>query len=74
VSTVIEKLKASRIDWQESKESEFVFHTDFLNHLVRLRLNDFPDESLCTLIFDGVETDLEEFPECWSLPRHRNQP
>lgn len=69
----VEKLKALQIDWQKSQESEYVFCADFQNQILKLRLNDFPDEPLCTLIVSGVETDLEEFPECWTLPRHRNE-
>ena len=60
-----------RVDWEASAESPYTFEAMFEGRVVRLRLNDFPDEPLCTLIGEGVETDLHEFPPLWTLPRHR---
>ena len=35
---------------------------------VRLRMNDFPDNPLYTLIMGDESLDLEDAPECWVLP------
>jgi hypothetical protein len=70
---ILAYLKQSKIDWQTTTESQYIFKTLFDRNIVRLRLNDFPDVPLCTVIIDGYETDLDEFPETWTLPRHRGE-
>lgn len=68
---LIQRLWQCRVDWELSAESPYLFQAAFENKTVQLRLNDFPDEPLCTIIVDGTETDLHEFPSLWTLPRHR---
>jgi hypothetical protein len=70
---VLEKLQHTKVDWQTTKESLYIFQATYEGMTVRLRLNDFPDEPLCTVIVDGQETDLHEFPKIWTLPRHRGE-
>jgi hypothetical protein len=69
----IEQMQAAKLDWEQTPENAFLFRSLFRNGFVHLRLNDFPDEPLCTVIFEGQETDLEEFPKSWTLPKHREQ-
>jgi hypothetical protein len=69
----IERIQAARLDWEPTPENAFLFQSLFRNRLVHLRLNDFPDEPLCTVILEGQETDLEEFPKSWTLPKHRER-
>lgn len=64
-------LKQAELDWQTTGESAFVFEAKYLDRSFRLRLNDFPDEPLCTVVADGEEIDLHKFPLRWTLPRHR---
>lgn len=66
-------LKQSKIDWQKTTESPYLFRAVLQGKSVYLRLNDFPDEPLCTAIIDGKETDLDDFPKSWTLPRHRGE-
>ena len=66
------KLQQTPIGWMETAESRYVFHALVSGKELKLRLNDFPDEPLCTIIIDQQETDLDEFPKVWTLPRHRN--
>jgi hypothetical protein len=40
------------------------------NHL-RLRLNDFPDEPIYSLLFQDERLVLEELPEKWELIRNK---
>jgi len=68
---LITQLLKTKMDWQTTKESPFIFNALFQDKTVQLRLNDFPEEPLATLIVDGAETPLHEFPDCWTLPRHR---
>jgi hypothetical protein len=70
---LMENILHSRIDWESSTESPYTFQAVCEGRAVRLRLNDFPDEPLCTLIVEGTETDLREFPPLWTLPRHRER-
>jgi len=71
--TPLDRLLQSQIDWEATKESPYIFQAVFEKNTVRLRLNDFPEEPLCTAIIDGAETDLQDFPKCWTLPRHRGE-
>jgi hypothetical protein len=73
MENVLGQLLNSKIDWHKTKESPYVFKSTHQGTALRLRLNDFPDEPLCTVIVDGTETDISEFPKCWTLPRHRGE-
>ena len=61
------------IAWQKTQESEYVFSTIVEGEEIRLRLNDFPEEPLCTVIWSGGEQDLEELGKGWTLPKHRGE-
>lgn len=67
----IDELMATKIDWEVSAESPYIFQAEVESQLIRLRLNDFPEESLCTLLAFDQQIDLDDFPQLWSLPRHR---
>lgn len=69
----LQRLLESKIDWEPTQVSEFVFQCKFEDRVVLLRLNDFPAEPLCTVVIDDTETDLIDFPTGWRLPRHREQ-
>lgn len=73
MANLLDQLQQSRVDWDTSQESPYVFQTVFQGRSVRLRLNDFPEEPLGTLLIDDAETDLHEFPKNWTLPRHRGE-
>jgi hypothetical protein len=73
MTNFLEQLQQARVDWQTMKESPYSFQAVFQGTVVRLRLNDFPEELLCTVIFDCTETDPHEFSKLWTLPRHRGE-
>ncbi len=73
MTSILEQLTKSRIDWEKTSENEYIFRATFRAKEVLLRLNDFPDQPLCTAIIDDQETYLEEFPKSWTLPRHRSK-
>jgi hypothetical protein len=73
MTNFLEQLQQAKVDWQTTKESPYIFGAVFQGKVVRLRLNDFPEEPLCTVILDGTETDLHEFSKLWTLPRHRGE-
>jgi hypothetical protein len=69
----LDRLRGAAIDWQATEASPYELRTTFEGREVRLSLNDFPEERVCTVIVDGVEMDLDEFPDAWRLPRHRGE-
>lgn len=68
-----QRLNETEIAWQKVEGEDFLFYTVFEGTLVRLRLNDFPEECLCTLIMEDREFDLEDLPKGWTLPKHRGE-
>jgi|688.fasta_scaffold188267_3 hypothetical protein len=60
--------EAIQADLQWNELSGPVFQTIFQSKTLRLRMNDFPDEVLWTLIIDGEELDIEETPAGWLIP------
>ena len=68
-----QRVLRATISWQKTAESAYVFNAFFEGKEVRLRLNDFPDEPLCTLFVSIDEIQVDEFPKCWTLPRHRGE-
>jgi hypothetical protein len=50
---LLNELQGAHVEWYSSKESPFLFHAHALDRDWTLRLNDFPDEPLCTVFVDG---------------------
>ena len=73
MKTEIEQMQAARLDWEQTPQSAYLFSSVFKSRLVYLRLNDFPDEPLCTVVLEDQEIDLEDFPKNWTLPKHREK-
>ena len=57
-----------KINWVKSNYGDYFFESIVNSKLAKLRLNDFPEENIATLFFDGHEFELETFPRNWSLP------
>lgn len=58
-------LQNAEVIWTEAKQGHAMYEAVYRGELVKLRLNDFPDEVLLTLFIRDKETDLEEFPKGW---------
>jgi len=69
----VEQLQLAKMNWLSTERNPYVFQGVFQGQSVQLRLNDFPEEPLCTVIAGGTETDLHAFPKTWTLPRHRGE-
>lgn len=55
------------IEWMETNDAEYPFRAFCDGEELVLRLNDFPDEPLYTVIIDGDEQgDYEEWSPLWS--------
>ena len=71
-TATLEQLQRATIEWKPSAQP-YVFEADFNGQKVLLRLNDFPEEPLCTIILDGAETNLDDLAKGWTLPKHRGE-
>lgn len=69
----IKALRRLRIDWQETEDKPYEFSANVEGEELRLRLNDFPEEPLCTLFSQGKEVDLDDLGPRWTLPKHRGE-
>ena len=68
----IRALMDRNVAWQNT-ETPFLFSAAIDGSEVRLRLNDFPEEPLCTVIWEGGQQDLNSFGKNWTLPKHRGE-
>jgi hypothetical protein len=65
---------SEKIRWKESSNPEFPLRAVHDGDELRLRLNDFPAESLYTLFVNDIEImDLEDLPENWTIKRQAKQ-
>jgi hypothetical protein len=64
----IEQLLTNPITWKNHPTHIRYFFTEFHNQIVLLRLNDFPDEPLLTMIYGMEILDIEERPVEWFIP------
>ncbi|MBA4030816.1 MAG: hypothetical protein C0478_07975 [Planctomyces sp.] len=62
---------ASPVDWQPIPDRAYHFAATVSDIACVLRLNDFPDENMASLLFGEVQHELDDFPAGWRLPRHR---
>ena len=65
-----EELISSTIFWKKHPEIGYYYYNEEYDKLILLRMNNFPEEPLFTLI-NGLDiTDLEDKPTGWNLERH----
>jgi hypothetical protein len=56
------------LEWNRSKNSEHPFYTQYNGHNLQIRLNDFPDEHLYSIIEDEKPIcDFDDWPENWGI-------
>jgi hypothetical protein len=59
-------LAAQPIHWSSGEDAEFPFRAEHEGKPLEIRINDFPEEPLYSLLRDGrVVGDLEEWPKAW---------
>jgi hypothetical protein len=64
----LKKLFERKIRWQNVKDSGVEFIAEVDNEKCILRMNDFPDEPLFTLIYKGNQIDFDNRPALWEIP------
>ena len=72
MSLTIKNLLIRKIDWDKT-DDPFLFSSIIEGELIQLRLNDFPEEPLCTVIWEGKEQNLDDLGGKWRLPKHRGE-
>lgn len=59
-------LISAKIEWLPTGDSEFPYKATYNGRALLLRLNDFPEENLYTLVLEGEEKlHLDDFPDKW---------
>ncbi len=54
------------IKWESTKNGEFPYQAMVDNHNWIIRVNDFPEEEIYTLIIDGEEVkNFDHWPSTW---------
>jgi hypothetical protein len=62
----LEQLTRLPIEWDETDDVDFPYRTQLRSAVLQIRLNDFPDEPLFSLIQDGQHVaDFDDWPPLW---------
>lgn len=68
MSTTRKDYQRETITWEETKDPEYPYSAKVNQDIYLIRLNDFPDESLYTLMINNEEIeDLEDWPDRWII-------
>jgi hypothetical protein len=55
------------LKWDKSEDVEYPFQTNHEGYMLQIRLNDFPEEQMYSLIVnDEITEDFDDWPENWS--------
>jgi len=67
--SISEKLLAMPIVWKHTGDAEFAYQALVEGRTFTIRINDFPDEPLYSLLVEDQELeDLEDWPPAWVEP------
>lgn len=67
--TKFENYLEEKIVWKPGMDSLHPYSTEFEGEQYLIRLNDFPDEHLYTLLIDGKEiAHFDDWPQSWTRP------
>lgn len=71
---IVDKHVRSPIVWEGTGDGEFPYRARIDGHVYTIRVNDFPEEPLYTLMIDDQEiVDLEDWPQAWVKPTAAHQ-
>jgi len=60
------QLENKTLSWSSTEDAEFIHSMELNGKTFYIRLNDFPDEQMYTLIYDGIELlHFDDWPENW---------
>ncbi|HTR54435.1 MAG TPA: hypothetical protein VMJ10_27270 [Kofleriaceae bacterium] len=70
---ILAKLADSPLTWERTGDGELAYRTTVEGQTMTLRVNDFLDEAMYTLLAEGQEiSDFDNWPDAWvrpSIPR-----
>ncbi len=62
-------IKKELIQWNLNNSNEYVYSTIIKNMKFLIRINEFPKESMYTLILEDIEVlDFDDWPNNWLKP------
>jgi len=66
MATKVRSYLAEKINWSQGSDPSFPYKANLNGDKLVIRINDFPDENLYTLIVNGEElTDFDDWPRQW---------
>jgi hypothetical protein len=69
MSTKVENYLEEKVAWKASVDPIYPYEAELNREKLVIRLNDFPDESLYTLIVDDEEVvNFNDWPARWHRP------
>ncbi len=67
-----DELMTRKLSWTKASDPLHPFQTQVDGHMLTIRLNDFPEESMYSLLIDSeAVSDFDEWPKSWSRPPDR---
>lgn len=69
MSTKVTDYLAEKLVWRKTADPKHPYETNFDGEICIIRVNDFPDEHLYTLIVNGEEVaDFDDWSAPWKRP------
>lgn len=66
----MDRYTQEKIEWKLTDDPREPYQAEVQGTILRVRLNDFPDKSLYTLLVNGTAVqELEEWPSTWKKER-----
>ena len=64
--TKVQNYLEEELSWRQTKDPAYPYQTEINGDKLVIRLNDFPDNQLYTLMFNDEETaSFDDWPTCW---------
>lgn len=55
-----------KLKWIKTDDPEYPYQTRYDEHDLQIKLNNFPEEIMYTLLVDGTFIkDFDDWPSCW---------
>jgi hypothetical protein len=67
IENVLKDMQNAELTWTCAKDGHAMYEAVYKGEIIKMRLNDFPDEIAFTLFFGGQEIDLEDIPKTWHI-------
>lgn len=69
MATKVQNYLGEKVVWRRGSNPAYPYEAEFNKERLAIRLNDFPDEHLYTLIVDSAEVaDFDDWPKQWVRP------